>query len=107
MASTSGEAVDKLPIAMASAAGEAAEEDKSSASTVTMSPIEDLLVGASAGVLKILVAMPLLTWKFCVQAGSPLPAHLPDWYRGIVVQATAVAPIASLQMLVNGTLQKV
>ena len=107
MASTSGEAADKLPIAMASAAGESAKEDNSSASTVTMSPIEDLLVGASAGVLKILVAMPLLTWKFCAQAGSPLPVHLPDWYRGIVVQATAVAPIASLQMLVNGTLQKV
>ena len=95
-----------LPLAMVSTSAVPPEGDKSAA-TVSLSPVEELLTGAFAGVLKICSGMPLLTWKIHVQAGDPLPTALPEWYRGVVVQAVAVMPIAALRFLIYGTLQKV
>jgi len=69
-------------------------------------PWEDLLVGAVAGIVKICIAMPLLTWKFKMQAGAALPTTMAEWYRGLPVQALAVMPIAALQMVANGAFAK-
>lgn len=51
------------------------------------------------------ILMPVLTLKFCTQEGRPYP-KFPGMYRGVFVQAGSVAPITSLQMVVNGFLEK-
>ena len=64
-------------------------------------------MGALAGVLGVSAIMPIQTYKFCIQSGRALPTALPEFYRGLPVQAAAVAPIAAVQMVAYGTLQKV
>lgn len=71
-----------------------------------LSPIENLAVGSFAGALETCLQMPILTYKFCLQEGRPLPSSPAAWYRGVAVQAGTVAPITALQFMVNGILQK-
>ena len=72
---------------------------------LSLSPMENLAVGAAGGLLETSVQMPLITLKLCMQEGRPLPTTLPAWYRGIAVQAGTVAPITAIQFMVNGLLQ--
>lgn len=71
-------------------------------SRVSLSPLENLAVGAAGGCLETSLQMPLLTYKFCVQESRALPNTLAGWFRGVGVQAGTVAPITAIQMLVNG-----
>jgi len=50
--------------------------------------------------------MPVLTYKFCLQEGRPLPSSISGFYRGVGVQAGTVAPITAIQFMFNGILQK-
>ena len=77
----------------------------SSSSPVTLTPYENLAVGAVGGALEVSLQMPILTYKFCVQEGRALPKSIGGWYRGVFVQAGTVAPITALQFMVNGMIQ--
>jgi len=72
-----------------------------------LTPIENLAVGAIGGMLETTIQMPLLTLKFATQEGRPLPTRLPEWYRGLGIQAGTLAPITAFQVMVNGILEKV
>jgi hypothetical protein len=74
---------------------------------IPLSPGENLAVGAFGGALETCLQMPFLTYKFCLQAGRPLPSTISGWYRGVGVQAGTVAPITALQFMANGMLQKI
>jgi hypothetical protein len=50
--------------------------------------------------------MPVMTCKFCLQEGRPLPTSFSGLYRGVAVQAGNVAPITALQMFLNGVFEK-
>jgi hypothetical protein len=71
-----------------------------------LSPTENLVVGAFGGALETCLQMPVLTYKFCLQEGRPLPSSFSGWYRGVGVQAGTVAPITALQFMVNGIMQR-
>ena len=64
---------------------------------------ENLGIGIVGGCLETAALMPVLTWKFCVQEGRPLPPF-PSWawYRGVTVLASSVAPLTGIQMFFNG-----
>ena len=74
---------------------------------VTLSPFENVLVGAVGGALETCLQMPILTYKFCIQEGRTLPKSVGGWYRGVGVQAGTVAPITALQFAANGMLQSI
>eukprot|EP00467_Chlorarachnion_reptans_P005323 CAMPEP_0114524088 /NCGR_PEP_ID=MMETSP0109-20121206/21657_1 /TAXON_ID=29199 /ORGANISM="Chlorarachnion reptans, Strain CCCM449" /LENGTH=279 /DNA_ID=CAMNT_0001705485 /DNA_START=142 /DNA_END=981 /DNA_ORIENTATION=- len=71
-----------------------------------LTPMENLAVGAVGGTLETTIQMPLLTLKFATQEGRPLPKRLPEWYRGLGIQAGTLAPITAFQVMVNGLLEK-
>ena len=73
--------------------------------TTTLTPIENLSVGAVGGALETCLQMPILTYKFCVQEGRALPQSVGGWYRGVTVQAGTVAPITAIQFMANGIIQ--
>jgi solute carrier family 25 (mitochondrial 2-oxodicarboxylate transporter), member 21 len=101
---------------------------------VALSTGENLAVGAFGGALETCLQMPgtycvvstasfahrcrrvyltlpslilaVLTYKFCLQEGRPLPTSFPGWYRGVFVQAGTVAPITAIQFMFNGILQQ-
>ena len=50
--------------------------------------------------------MPLITYKITSQDGRPMPKNIQGWYRGVVANASAVAPITAFQMAVNGGLER-
>ena len=61
-----------------------------------LTAVEDLAVGGVSGSVALVLAMPLLTLKFCVQSGQALPRYPLDWYRGVLVQCASAAPVAGL-----------
>jgi hypothetical protein len=74
---------------------------------MTLTGAENLAVGAVGGCLEVCIQMPILTYKFCLQEGRPLPSTVAGFYRGVGVQASTVAPITAIQFLFNGMLQGV
>jgi hypothetical protein len=51
-------------------------------------------------------AVPLITFKICVQDGRALPRSMGGWYRGVVANASSLAPITAAQVAVNGALER-
>ena len=51
-------------------------------------------------------AVPLITFKICVQSGKPLPSTLSGWYRGVFAAAAPLAPITACQVAVNGAIER-
>lgn len=84
-----------------------AKPTQSKSAIVPLSPLEDVLLGGFAGTLNCMIGMPLLTLKFCLQSGQPLPLSILGWYRGVLVQTGSAAPIAAFQMLANGMMSKI
>ena len=80
------------------------KKEDSSSVRVPLSPLENLSVGAFGGALETCLQMPILTYKFCVQEGRPLPTSFAGWYRGVFIQASTVAPITALQFMVSDKL---
>ncbi|CAL6353418.1 unnamed protein product [Bathycoccus prasinos] len=72
----------------------------------TLSDTENLAVGALGGILETGIQMPLITYKITSQDGRPMPKNIQGWYRGVVANAGAVAPITAFQMAVNGGLER-
>jgi len=70
-----------------------------------LSPFENMMLGIFGGCLETVVHMPLLTWKISKQGGRPLPRTILGWYRGVVVQASSVAPITAFQVVTNGFIE--
>ena len=66
---------------------------------------ENLGVGVVGGCVETAALMPVLTWKFCLQEGRPLPSTIPGMYRGVAVLAGSVAPLTGMQMLCNSVLE--
>jgi solute carrier family 25 (mitochondrial 2-oxodicarboxylate transporter), member 21 len=64
------------------------------------------LMAVTAFIPLFLTILAVLTYKFCLQEGRPLPTSIPGWYRGVFVQAGTVAPITAIQFMFNGMLQK-
>ena len=56
--------------------------------------------------LNIKNTVPLITYKITSQDGRPMPKNIQGWYRGVVANAGAVAPITAFQMAVNGGLER-
>jgi len=71
-----------------------------------LSPAENLGVGVVGGCLETSLQMPLLSWKWSIQEGRPLPSSLGGYYRGVFAQAGSVAPITAVQVVTNGVLEK-
>lgn len=67
---------------------------------------ENIGVGMLGGVTETCLLMPVLTAKFCLQEGRPLPTNVSGWYRGVVVQAGNVAPVTAAQVFLNGVIEK-
>ena len=63
---------------------------------------ENIAVGMVGGVTETCLLMPVLTAKFCLQEGRPLPTSIGGWYRGVVVQAGNVAPVTAMQVRCAG-----
>ena len=110
MASSSGAvnnaaAGDDTAMATTSAAVNTVTHD-AAPETAALTTMEDLYVGGLSGVTMILTTMPVLTWKFCIQTGTPFPTALGGWYRGVLVQASSIAPVTAVQFLFNGALKK-
>ena len=53
----------------------------------TLSPTENLLIGAAGGAVETSFQMPIITYKFCSQEGRAMPSNIARWYRGVFVQA--------------------
>uniref|UniRef100_A0A6B2LE80 Mitochondrial carrier protein n=1 Tax=Arcella intermedia TaxID=1963864 RepID=A0A6B2LE80_9EUKA len=64
------------------------------------------MLGIGGGSLEITLLMPLLTWKISKQQGRKLPTSVRGWYRGLLAQASSVAPITALQVVSNGLIEK-
>jgi len=79
-------------------------ESKSSRPNLT--EYESLLVGAIGGTIETSLQMPLITWKICVQEGRAYPKGIREWYRGVFINASGVAPITAVQCFANSLLQK-
>ena len=56
--------------------------------------------------VRVNVAVPLITFKICVQDGRALPTSVGGWYRGVVANASSLAPITAAQVAVNGVLER-
>lgn len=69
-----------------------------------LSPAENVGLGIFGGMAETTIFMPILTWKFCIQEGRPLPRNLTGLYRGMFAQVSSVAPITGLQVVANGIL---
>jgi len=67
---------------------------------------ENIGVGMVGGVTETCLLMPVLTAKFCLQEGRPLPSRIGGWYRGVGVQAGNVAPVTAMQVFFNGIFEK-
>ena len=81
------------------------DENGSGGGRIPLSALENIVVGSAAGALETCIQMPLITYKFCSQEGRRLPTSIPEWYRGLLVQAGTVAPITAFQFCANGLLQ--
>ena len=51
-------------------------------------------------------AVPLITFKICVQSGKPFPSGVGGWYRGVFAAAAPLAPITACQVAVNGAIER-
>lgn len=71
-----------------------------------LSEVENIGVGMVGGVTETCLLMPVLTAKFCLQEGRPLPSNIGGWYRGVGVQAGNVAPVTAVQVFLNGMIEK-
>jgi hypothetical protein len=71
-----------------------------------LNEIENIGVGMVGGVTETCLLMPVLTAKFCLQEGRPLPKNIGGWYRGVFVQAGNVAPVTAVQVFLNGVFAK-
>lgn len=71
-----------------------------------LNEFENIGVGMLGGVTETCLLMPVLTAKFCLQEGRPLPTTPGGWYRGVFVQAGNVAPITAVQVFLNGVFEK-
>jgi len=71
-----------------------------------LNEVENIGVGMLGGVTETVLQMPLLTAKFCLQEGRPLPTNVAGWYRGVGVQAGNVAPVTAVQVFLNGVIGK-
>ena len=67
----------------------------------TLSPLENITVGALGGAVEICIQMPILTYKLCLQEGRALPTNIAGWYRGVAAQAGTVAPMTAFQFMVS------
>ncbi len=52
-------------------------------------------------------AVPLITFKICVQDSRALPRSIAGWYRGVFANAASLAPITAAQVAVNGAIERV
>lgn len=74
------------------------------------SPMKLLTVGGIAGTIETLILQPLVYWKTNLQVGKSSDVKLPPIglktvYRGVLVNAFAVAPISAFQYAGNGILE--
>ena len=51
-------------------------------------------------------AVPLITFKICVQDSRALPRSIAGWYRGVFANAASLAPITAAQVAVNGAIER-
>lgn len=72
-----------------------------------LSPTENVMVGIVGGCTETCLQMPLLTWKFAIQEGRPLPSTIGGYYRGLFAQAGSIAPITGLQVVAYGGLERI
>jgi len=54
----------------------------------TLSPSENITVGAIGGAVETALQMPNITYKFCSQEGRPFQRTFYGWYRGVLIQAS-------------------
>jgi len=76
-------------------------------SRAQLSPLMNIAVGGTGGMIETYVQMPLITWKYCIQEGRAYPKTIPGWWRGVAVQSLSVAPVTAFQVMTNGLLEKV
>lgn len=81
--------------------------DKPHLTRAFLSPTENIAVGILGGCIETTIHMPLLTWKFSIQEGRPLPKNVKGFYRGLFAQAGSVAPITAVQVVANGIFEKI
>jgi len=82
------------------------DADRDGKHEVYLSQVENILLGAAAGVIKTYLLMPLATLKYCLQEGRALPRSPFEWYRGVLPNAAFMVPITAAQIWANGVIEK-
>jgi len=72
-----------------------------------LSAIENALVGGISGTLEVLIQQPHVAWKNALQEKRPFTLHPSFLYRGVIINASSIAPITAVQFAVNGTLSSI
>lgn len=82
-------------------------EKKQGIPKAQLSDTENLAVGMFGGLVETFAQMPLITWKISSQEGRPMPKNVLHWFRGVLPNAGALAPITAVQVASNGMLERV
>jgi len=71
-----------------------------------MNPMETTIVGASAGVIEVVMLQPILYWKNAAQQGLPLSMDPRKLYRGLTMSVINMATLTGLQFPLTGAVSK-
>ncbi|CAM6105283.1 unnamed protein product [Calypogeia fissa] len=71
-----------------------------------LGPLESATIGALSGVIEVLLQQPSVTIKNAIQDKQPISWNPRVLYRGVLVNATSMAPICALQFAVNDILER-
>ncbi|GAB0491438.1 hypothetical protein MMPV_002691 [Pyropia vietnamensis] len=70
----------------------------------SLTAVENLSVGATAGAIEITIQQPTIALKNAMQTGAPLPRSIPAFYRGLGVNVASIAPITAVQFSLTAAL---
>ncbi|KAL3692965.1 hypothetical protein R1sor_006616 [Riccia sorocarpa] len=71
-----------------------------------LGPVESASIGALSGVIEVLIQQPSVSIKNAIQDKQPISWNPRVLYRGVLVNATSMAPISAIQFGVNSLLMK-
>lgn len=69
--------------------------------SVAVTPLEATAIGALSGAIEVTIMQPTVSMKNAMQQGRPLPMSPAALYRGLLINATSVAPITATQFGAN------
>jgi len=65
---------------------------------------ENGIIGGLSGTIEVLIQQPHVAWKNALQEKRPFTLNPRFLYRGVIINASSIAPITAVQFVVNGSL---